>query len=156
MTLDEAIKRANEISESKIEDFKLCPYTCDGKTNCKVLKNGKDKGCLKCAEEYKQFAEWFIELKQLKMQDSCDDCISRKALIEKATSWDTHFTDSERYISLSDIKALQSVKPQLSEDSEEYKSIYENGYLKGQIDAVKECTEKLRKINTKFGDKNNE
>ena len=41
-----------------------------------------------------------------------EDCISRQALIEKATSWDTHFTDSERYVSLTDIRNAPSVKPE--------------------------------------------
>lgn len=41
-----------------------------------------------------------------------EDCISRQALIEKATSWDKHFTDSERYVSLTDIMSMPSVTPQ--------------------------------------------
>ena len=34
--------------------------------NCKTLKNGAGRGCLKCAEEQEQLAEWLKELKQLK------------------------------------------------------------------------------------------
>lgn len=51
--------------------------------------------------------DWFKSKTQ-----PCDDCISRASLIDKAMSWDTHFTDSERYVSLSDIMALPSVTPQ--------------------------------------------
>ena len=44
--------------------------------------------------------------------EPCDDCISRQALIEKATSWDKHFADSERCVSLTEIQNAPSVKPQ--------------------------------------------
>lgn len=40
------------------------------------------------------------------------DCISREALIEKATSWDKHFADSERCVSLTDIQNAPSITPQ--------------------------------------------
>ena len=45
-------------------------------------------------------------------QQSCEDAISRQALIEKATSWDKHFADSERCVSLTDIQNAPSVTPQ--------------------------------------------
>lgn len=45
-------------------------------------------------------------------QQPCEDCVSRQTLIDKATSWGTHFTDSERAVSLTDIMSLPSVTPQ--------------------------------------------
>ena len=45
-------------------------------------------------------------------QQPCEDCISRQYLIERATSWDKHFADSERYVSLTDIQNAPSVTPQ--------------------------------------------
>ena len=45
-------------------------------------------------------------------QEPCEDCISRQALIEKATSWDKHFADSERCVSLTDIQGAPPVTPQ--------------------------------------------
>ena len=45
-------------------------------------------------------------------QQPCEDCISREALIEKATSWDKHFADSERCVSLTEIQNAPSVTPQ--------------------------------------------
>jgi len=45
-------------------------------------------------------------------QEPCDDAVSRQALIDKATSWDAHFADSERVVSLTDIVSLPSVQPQ--------------------------------------------
>lgn len=74
MTLDEAIKRAEEVAEEQKELYRLCPasesdiFHCDGAKDCKTLKNGKNKGCQKCAEEHKQLAEWLKELKQLREQ----------------------------------------------------------------------------------------
>ena len=45
-------------------------------------------------------------------QQPCEDCISRQYLIERATNWDKHFADSERYVSLTDIQGAPSVTPQ--------------------------------------------
>lgn len=45
-------------------------------------------------------------------QEPCEDAISRQYLIEKATNWEKHFHDSERYVSLTDIQNAPSVKPQ--------------------------------------------
>ena len=44
-------------------------------------------------------------------QEPCEDAISRQYLIERATSWDKHFTDSERYVSLTDIQNAPLVAP---------------------------------------------
>ena len=65
MTLDEAIFHCEEVEEEQKKLYGLClpEYDCDGKSHCKTLKNGKDKGCLKCAEEHHQLAEWLKELK---------------------------------------------------------------------------------------------
>ena len=86
MTLDEAIKHAEEVVEEQEELYKLCPasesdlFHCDGTKDCKSLKNGKNKGCPKCAEEHRQLAEWLKELKQLRdatpaEQESVDNYI---------------------------------------------------------------------------------
>ena len=66
MTLDEAIKHSEEVAENNEANFRLCPYPsemCDGKSNCRALKHGKGKGCLKCAQEHRQLARWLKELK---------------------------------------------------------------------------------------------
>ena len=47
MTLDEAIKHAEEVAE--------------------------EKRCEKCAKEHRQLAEWLKELKQLREQELCED-----------------------------------------------------------------------------------
>lgn len=70
MTLDEAIKHAEEVAEEQKELYRLCPaseseiFHCDGTKDCKTLENGKNKGCQKCSEEHRQLAEWLRELKR--------------------------------------------------------------------------------------------
>lgn len=68
MTIDEAIEHAREEAEEQRELFGLCPYPsqeCNGTEICKCLKNKHD-GCIKCAKEYEQLAEWLEELKELR------------------------------------------------------------------------------------------
>lgn len=71
MTLSEAIENAEKKAEDYEEDFRLCPYPsflseCNGSNDCRCLKDGAGKGCLKCAAEYRQLAEWLKELKEVK------------------------------------------------------------------------------------------
>ena len=61
-------------------------------------------------------------------QQPCEDCVSRQALIDKATSWDAHFTDSERAVSLTDIISLPSVTPKAETEA----------YNKGYTDAMRD------------------
>lgn len=64
MTLDDAIKLAEEVAEKYEKDFRLCPYPsqeCNGTQDCRCLKNGEGKGCLRCAADYRQLAEWLKE-----------------------------------------------------------------------------------------------
>lgn len=48
--------------------------------------------------------------------EPCEDAVSRQALIDKATSWDAHFTDSEKAVSLTDIMSLPSVTPKYTDE----------------------------------------
>ena len=57
--LDEAIKRYEEKAEEKRKDYERA-----------VALNIPSEGCLKCAEEYEQVAEWLTELKQLREKQS--------------------------------------------------------------------------------------
>ena len=71
MTLEEVINYCEEVTEENEKDFRLCPYSsqeCNGSRDCRCLKNGSGKGCLKCAAEHKQLAEWLKELKELREQ----------------------------------------------------------------------------------------
>lgn len=74
MTLDETIKREEEIVKETEELYKLCPisesiFRCDGTKDCKSLKDGKDKGCVKLLKEHRQLLEWLKDYKRLKEQD---------------------------------------------------------------------------------------
>ena len=74
MTIDEAIKREEKMAEKQEELYRFCPasesefFHCDGTKDCRSLKDGENKGCLKCAKEQRQLAEWLKELKQLREQ----------------------------------------------------------------------------------------
>ena len=69
MTIDEAIRHCGKVAEEQEELYRICPasesemFHCNGTKDCRVLKNGKNKGCKKCAEEHRQLAEWLEELK---------------------------------------------------------------------------------------------
>ena len=72
LSIDEAIEHAREVAEEQRELFRLCPYPsqeCNGADICKCLKNKHD-GCIKCAEEHEQLAEWLEELKALREEKS--------------------------------------------------------------------------------------
>lgn len=62
MTISEAIKHCLEVAEEQSRLYSLCPCPCDGTDNCMSLENGKDMGCVKCAADHRQLAEWLTEL----------------------------------------------------------------------------------------------
>ena len=69
MTLDEAIKHAEEVADTKrleSEDAEI--------QGCEKYA----KKCDICAAEHRQLAEWLKELKAYKEQESCENCISRR------------------------------------------------------------------------------
>lgn len=75
MTIDEAITHCEEVAKEQRELFSLCPIPsemCDPTDYCASLKDGKSKGCIKCAEEHEQLAKWLKELKTIKEKD-CND-----------------------------------------------------------------------------------
>lgn len=80
MTLEEAIKHCEKKAEELEELYRLCPATeselchCNGLKDCKAVKNGKNKGCQKCASEHCQLAEWLKALKEIWDSGDCNDC----------------------------------------------------------------------------------
>ena len=59
MTLDEAIKHAEEVAEKQEKNAKKYP-----RPNKSVKGSGKKyNACIKCAKEHRQLAEWLRELK---------------------------------------------------------------------------------------------
>lgn len=71
MTLDEAIKHAEEVAE---ENEKFC-YKKGGKGG--YFNEDTDWNNIKCAEEHRQLAEWLKELKQLREQARWIPCSER-------------------------------------------------------------------------------
>ena len=92
MSLDEAIKHAEEVAEENQAIVDSCDYYGENMAKCE-----------KCAEEHRQLAEWLKELKQLREQSGdeeldfvpehkkipctmtigkpCEDAISRQAVL---------------------------------------------------------------------------
>lgn len=67
MTIDEAIKRAEKVVE-KHEKLANTYESFQDYGNPKSSITSAHKKCLKCAEDYRQLAEWLKELKQLREQ----------------------------------------------------------------------------------------
>ena len=66
LSLDEAIRHAEKIVEEQEKLYRLCPatnYGCKGDKYCN--SSYEYDGCLKCAEEYRQLAEWLRDYKGL-------------------------------------------------------------------------------------------
>ena len=100
MTLDEAVKRAEE----KAEEQQLLAYNLK---QCKDYGNPKStitRGvieCETCADEHRQLAEWLKDYKRLKEQEPCEDCISREAviaLIDENLDRFAHYSDYEYFL----------------------------------------------------------
>jgi len=130
MTLEEAIDHCEEVAKENEKDFRLCPYPsqeCNGSQDCRCLENGSGKGCLKCAAEHRQFAEWLRELNELRKRNAfgtnVGDMIYRQAAIDVLrTCYDTEaitYTNGNKYISydqaLDLFDELPSAQPQYEE-----------------------------------------
>jgi hypothetical protein len=111
MTLDEAIKHAEEVAYQKdLEsgfdtDNERYAMTDSERTNCK-----------KCANEHRQLAEWLKDYKRLLEQQPSEDCVSRtQALKELKESAEHHANDSREEVLLRRdrdiIRALPLVTP---------------------------------------------
>jgi len=64
MTLDEAIKHAEELAELNEECARIYKEQGDTMASC---------SCKECADEHRQLAEWLRELKALKENDDVKD-----------------------------------------------------------------------------------
>ena len=98
MTLDEVIKRYSDNAEYE-------------------RTHGNLQGCL----EFRQLAEWLKELKQLREQQPCEDCISRQAAIDELelqakemSQWSERYTEQAKGVLTAKniIKDLPPVTPQ--------------------------------------------
>lgn len=78
MTLDEAIKHAEEVAEEKSNLAKRIRNNMKSEI---ALSNADE--CESCAEEHKQLAEWLKDYKRLLDQKTNNDSVSRKAILSK-------------------------------------------------------------------------
>ena len=69
MTIDEAIKHAEEVAEK----FESLHERYENMDEDRLLFRVKENECKNCAEEHRQLANWLKELKQLREQEPCED-----------------------------------------------------------------------------------
>lgn len=106
MTLDKAIKRAEEVAEmSKASS-----------------EDAKSQGCsvyaMRCderANEHRQLAEWLKELKMYKEQELCEDAISRESMLKYQQYLRGKMPNEENHKLWEFIKELPPVTPQNTE-----------------------------------------
>ncbi|MCR4733113.1 MAG: hypothetical protein K5819_07840 [Lachnospiraceae bacterium] len=121
MTLDEAIKHAEEVAA---EQDKLCKRYDDAsgysRSHNESIRVDDAKWCERCAKEHRQLAEWLKELKQLRQQatkerkeEPCEDAVSREYLLDDS-KYHTVFNDDtgayEDVVYREDIKNAPPVK----------------------------------------------
>ena len=122
LSIDEAIEHAREVAEEQRELFRLCPYPsqeCNGADICKCLKNKHD-GCIKCAKEHEQLAEWLEELKALRLLlDWAIECdFGLDSFPEEYEKYKHTLTDDMTYKDMMIQIAKCVVKEQLKERTE--------------------------------------
>ena len=71
MTLDEAIKHAEEVMVENLE-----------KTKGRNASDPIAINCFECAEEHRQLAKWLKGYKRMLEQEPCNDCVSRQAVLD--------------------------------------------------------------------------
>ena len=69
MTLDEAIKHAEEVAEK----FESLHERYENMDEDRLLFRVEENECKNCAKEHRQLANWLKELKQLRKQKPCED-----------------------------------------------------------------------------------
>lgn len=91
MTLDEAIKRAEEVAEEQEKAAK--EWHENQVRKCELIRFAEmdythENECQKCAEEHRQLVEWLKDYKRLKEQEPCEDTVSRQAVLELVADYD--------------------------------------------------------------------
>jgi len=103
-TLNEAIKSI----EWKVEVCETVISRCD-------LNDPHEKDVAQdnreYAERHKQIAEWLKELKRLKEQEPCEDCVSREFMYELGATCIATRDKNDKLIALGTIENLPSVTP---------------------------------------------
>ena len=69
MTLNEAIAHARKVAENNIRDSKYTKISNNKQMNDKYVL-----GCIECAKEHEQLAEWLEELKKYREIGTVEEC----------------------------------------------------------------------------------
>ena len=135
MTIDEAIRYCKEVEKEQEELYRICPasesemFHCHGTKDCRILKNGKNKGCKKCAEEHRQLAEWLEELKDYRDKNKMVVRIDVDSIKDK-------IEELSKYAESQYDKAINNIKEELMQ----------NGFIYTQhaLDVFNEIAEQLK------------
>lgn len=90
MTLNEAISHARKVAENNIRDSKYTKISNNKQMNDKYVL-----GCIECAKEHEQLAEWMEELKEYRTIGTPKEC---RAAVEKQRpkKWERGIEDDVR------------------------------------------------------------
>ena len=104
MTIDEAIRHAEEVAEKT-----------EKKASWFLGKEGNPnyESCVKCANEHRQLAEWLEELKQLREKEPCEDAISRQQVLDIIKFEEKWLKDAKGNNTNTDI-AFSSIRAQVA------------------------------------------
>lgn len=135
MTIDEAIRHCGEVVKKQEELYRICPASeselayCNGTKDCRVLKNGKNKGCQKCAEEHRQLAGWLEELKDYRDKNKMVVRVDVDSIKDK-------IEELSKYAESQYNKAIDDIKEKLMQ----------NGFIYTQhaLDVFNEIAEQLK------------
>ena len=135
MTIDEAIRHCGKVAEEQEELYRICPasesemFHCNGTKDCRVLKNGKNKGCKKCAEKHRQLVEWLEELKDYRDKNKMVVRIDVDSIKDK-------IEELSKYVESQYDKAIDDIKEKLMQ----------NGFIYTQhaLDVFNEIAEQLK------------
>ena len=111
-TLDDAIKYAEEVAEGQEESAKMWRGYPEHKYDNHLTKKAYDN-CKKCAEEYRQLAEWLKELKAVR-DSQMTASAQRDRLIENVRRITNLYTEQSREFG----KMIEDIKKEIAEEKE--------------------------------------
>jgi ArsR family metal-binding transcriptional regulator len=110
MTLDEAIKHAEEVADEKKKE------AC----NLYDVKNYEEsRECIWCSEEHRQLADWLKDYKRLKEQQPCKDTIRRTEVMKVLSDFVTleKYIDKHNHITFEPLEQMINMLPSVNPES---------------------------------------
>ena len=153
MTIDEAIRHCGEVAEEQEKLYRICPLSesemchCDGTKDCRVLKNGKNKGCKKCAEEHRQLAGWLEELKDYRDKNKMVvrvDVENKDYIVQLVNTVAKIMIEVFENLTIEDVNMFQLGYNKAIDDIKE--KLMQNGFIYTQhaLDVFNEIAEQLK------------